>query len=766
MGCWKVRRTALLSVLVALGLTAPFSSAQGDGACGADAYSGRLSPGPFGATDLVLSDFTGDGRLDAAMPARDSQAVTVFPADGPHGFGAGLTRSGVSGAFRLACGDLDGDGDIDLASTASFRGVFCVLLNKGNGSLAEPIFFGSGVTTFDVTLADFDGDGDLDAALPGASRDEVYVFLNDGVGGFDEQRTFAVGDEPSKLAAGDLDGDGDADLLVVHFRNQRIALLNDGAANFAIGDVGAAGVSSPNRFELADLDNDGDLDGIATGASVEQVLYRNDGDAVFTIETWRAGGLISDIGIGDVNGDGLLDIVASHSGTFSTPGTSLLVNAGDGTFEPDIIVGQSPNALVALGDTDGDGLLDAVAATPSMTVLPNELLRTGRTTFELYDTANRLGSVHATDIDGDGDVDVLAPTQAPVDGVLVMHNDGSGALLPPVVFRAGTDPVHLAVADIDGDGDADVALVSRETRTITMLKNSAGTLAQDSTIVLSGWPLRAALEDVNGDGFPDAIATLETTNQVAVALNTGTGRFGPRSMYGVGQRPSGLAVGDADGDGWLDLLVTNPISQDASLLINDGSGGFQVEQRLDVRFTRYSDARLVDLDGDGIVEAVFAGNSWGFLRGLGDGAFGPLESQFSGLRGVSLDTGDVDGDGLLDVARPSSVAFQAADGFGTGIAYAPQLGDWVALADLTGNGRLDLISSQSGDSEIYVLRNRCAVAACPADLDGDGELTIFDFLAFGNLFDLMDPRADFDGDGAFTIFDFLAFQNAFGLGCP
>ncbi|OAB60059.1 hypothetical protein AY599_02930 [Leptolyngbya valderiana BDU 20041] len=58
-----------------------------------------------------------------------------------------------------------------------------------------------------------------------------------------------------------------------------------------------------------------------------------------------------------------------------------------------------------------------------------------------------------------------------------------------------------------------------------------------------------------------------------------------------------------------------------------------------------------------------------------------------------------------------------------------------------------------------------ACDACPADLDGDGELTIFDFLAFQNLFDAMDPRADFDGDGTFTIFDFLAFQNAFDAGC-
>ncbi len=54
---------------------------------------------------------------------------------------------------------------------------------------------------------------------------------------------------------------------------------------------------------------------------------------------------------------------------------------------------------------------------------------------------------------------------------------------------------------------------------------------------------------------------------------------------------------------------------------------------------------------------------------------------------------------------------------------------------------------------------------CRVDLDGDQQLTIFDFLAFQNLFDLMDPLADFDGDGDFTIFDFFAFQNEFDAGC-
>ncbi len=59
-----------------------------------------------------------------------------------------------------------------------------------------------------------------------------------------------------------------------------------------------------------------------------------------------------------------------------------------------------------------------------------------------------------------------------------------------------------------------------------------------------------------------------------------------------------------------------------------------------------------------------------------------------------------------------------------------------------------------------------AGSACRADLDGDGSLTIFDFLAFQNLFDSGDLAADFDGDGSLTLFDFLAFQNEFDAGCP
>ena len=63
-----------------------------------------------------------------------------------------------------------------------------------------------------------------------------------------------------------------------------------------------------------------------------------------------------------------------------------------------------------------------------------------------------------------------------------------------------------------------------------------------------------------------------------------------------------------------------------------------------------------------------------------------------------------------------------------------------------------------GDSDVRIF-------TCYADFDGDGQLTIFDFLGFQNAFDAGDPIADCDEDGSLTIFDFLCFQNEFDVGC-
>ncbi|MEQ8845705.1 MAG: S8 family serine peptidase [Phycisphaerales bacterium] len=72
-----------------------------------------------------------------------------------------------------------------------------------------------------------------------------------------------------------------------------------------------------------------------------------------------------------------------------------------------------------------------------------------------------------------------------------------------------------------------------------------------------------------------------------------------------------------------------------------------------------------------------------------------------------------------------------------------------------GHGRIDAFEAVSA----------ALAGSCAADFDGDGSLTLFDFLAFQSAFGAGDARADFDGDGSLTLFDFLAFQSAFDAGC-
>ncbi|MFI4915913.1 MAG: GC-type dockerin domain-anchored protein [Phycisphaerales bacterium JB060] len=98
--------------------------------------------------------------------------------------------------------------------------------------------------------------------------------------------------------------------------------------------------------------------------------------------------------------------------------------------------------------------------------------------------------------------------------------------------------------------------------------------------------------------------------------------------------------------------------------------------------------------------------------------------------------------------------------------------DLVWTENVSGGGLtqidvLDLYAPNANPTYIDdVLLVEADGGGCRADLDGDGELTIFDFLTFQNLFDAGDLTADFDGDGALTIFDFLSFQNEFDAGCP
>ncbi|MEO1277605.1 MAG: GC-type dockerin domain-anchored protein [Planctomycetota bacterium] len=121
-----------------------------------------------------------------------------------------------------------------------------------------------------------------------------------------------------------------------------------------------------------------------------------------------------------------------------------------------------------------------------------------------------------------------------------------------------------------------------------------------------------------------------------------------------------------------------------------------------------------------------------------------------------------------DATRVGS-AFPGSRTWFNDLAIAPDGTLWGAREQ---GGGLFSINRDTGEATlVYPTRTYRSIAfevssvPCYADFDGDGELTIFDFLAFQNAFDAGDSAADCDDDGRLTLFDFLCFQNAFDAGC-
>ena len=137
-----------------------------------------------------------------------------------------------------------------------------------------------------------------------------------------------------------------------------------------------------------------------------------------------------------------------------------------------------------------------------------------------------------------------------------------------------------------------------------------------------------------------------------------------------------------------------------------------------------------------------------------------LDIEIAGTDDAQFDR--LAGSGTVAVGGELDVRF--IDGFGPEAADRFEIISASVVEGTFDSVRIDDVGS-FGPAHVVYTSEAVIVVACAADRDGDGDLTIFDFLAFQNLFDAGDTRADLDGDGNLTIFDFLVFQNRFDEGC-
>jgi FG-GAP-like repeat len=659
-------------------------------------------------------------------PALTFAGVTAYGSDG-------------NGANAVAVADVNGDGQADMVVTNWCSDGNCtsgsvVVLTQSDGVFTPTQYLSGGLFADSLVVADVNGDGKLDLIVANcgspsqtncvstSNSGNVAVLLGNGDGTFQAAVTHTLGASgASAVAVADVNGDGKPDLIVATGSNTEGlvgVLLGNGNGTFQPEVTYGSGGLSPLALAVGNLGN-GHLDVVVanecaddtcTSSNVGVLVGKGDGTFPTTVP-YGSGGLYSDgVAIADVNRDGKPDVVVANSSTSTTVdngNVAVLLGNGDGTLHTAVSYGSGAfgAASVAVGDVNGDGILDLVVANCSSSAsscVPaggnvGVLLGNGNGTFQTAHTYSAAGNapfaVTLGDVNGDGRPDIVAGSCA---GAACGAASGTVGVLintttPWLVYASLARQV-----DYFGLGTSDFTTFRPSTGTFFSEDGSGHTLIQpfgeNGDIPVIG--------DYDGDGKTD-VAVFRPSKGTWYIIPSFT-----RKPYGVqfGTQGDVPVPGDYDGDGRTDIAVWRP-SKGAWYIIPSSSG-----KAYGVQFGTQGDVPVPgDYDGDGKTDiAVWRPSNqiWYILLS----STGKVVTYKWGLPTDKPVPADYDGDGKTDIAmwRPAAKAMWFIVPSSTKVAYSVQFGttgDVPVPRDYDGDLKADVAVWRPSDQFWYVLQS-------------------------------------------------------------
>ncbi|MDT4898947.1 MAG: hypothetical protein QOH25_4024 [Acidobacteriota bacterium] len=343
----------------------------------------------------------------------------------------------------------------------------------------------------------------------------------------------SIGSRPNDIAVGDWNKDGKLDIVTCNVGDTVTVLLGNNRGGFTPAAGSPINVVA-HIVVIGDVNNDGNLDlALTDHDSFGVVVLLGTGDGRFAAAPGSPfiayqGGKPHNHGLAlnDLNSDGNLDITTSNQNDNSV---SVLLGNGRGSFAPakssPFAVGRAPYPHV-VGDVNGDGNLDIITpnvGSNNVTVL----LGNGKGSFTAaanspFAVETRPYYVAVGDVNGDGKPDLMT-THDDINLMSTLLGDGRGGFTaaPDSPLDLGRRAYKLVAADVNRDAVVDLIIGTEASNSVTVLLGNKGggyTPAAGSPYKAGGNP-RVAIGDVNGDGKPDIIAANNGSGDITVLLS-------------------------------------------------------------------------------------------------------------------------------------------------------------------------------------------------------------------------------------------------------